>query len=68
MKLETEILLNRFRCTAEIARLSNVREQQNDREEDRGRSADHYKDALEEIERRVAEVLERHRALWAQKR
>jgi len=72
VKLETEILLNRFRCAAEIARLSNVAEHEEAGADDRSRRADNRErveqQKLEEIERRVAEAIARHRALIAENR
>lgn len=72
MKLETEILLNRFRCNAELARLADFGNQQEAREDDRTGRPDNRESVeqkkLEEIERRVAETLERHRALYAHNR
>lgn len=67
MKLEAEILLNRFRCEAELLRLAQVAEQKQERAEEHGRGrADGYERELEEIERRITETLNRHGA-WAQK-
>jgi hypothetical protein len=68
VKLETEILLNRFRCAAEIARLSDIGNQQKAGADDRGSRPRSYERELEEIERRIAETLERHRLLSARRR
>lgn len=69
MKLEAEILLNRFRCNAEIARLSNLAEQKQERAgEHRAGGEERHKAALEEIERRVAETIARHKLFTVRSR
>lgn len=60
-ELETQVLLNRFRCAAEIARLSNVGEQQEHAADDGAGRPKRYEQELEEIDRRITETLERHR-------
>ena len=64
VKLEAEIILNRFRNAAELARLAQVAEQQEENAAGHGASRDdRQKRELEDIERRITETLERHRAL-----
>lgn len=64
VKLELEIILNRFRCAAELSRLANVAEQENQCAEQSAGGEEIRKAALEEIERRVAETVRRHDALF----
>lgn len=72
VKLEAEIILNRFRNAAELARLSNVAEHEEAGANDRRGCAHDWESVqqqkLEEIERRVAETIARHRALIASNR
>jgi hypothetical protein len=59
VKLEAEIILNRFRNAAELARLAHIAEQQEERAEEHGASRDdRQKRELQEIKRRGAETLE----------
>jgi hypothetical protein len=67
-ELETQVLLNRFRCAAQIARLADIGNQQEAGADDRGSRPKRYERELEEIERRVAETIARHRALCSRHR
>jgi hypothetical protein len=68
VKLETEILLNRFRCQAQIARLADIGNQQEAGADDRAGRPKRYERELEEIERRITETIARHRDLCARHR